>query len=756
MNLLDTAQAVFESPLLSDMNPQQKLAITTTEGSLLILAGAGSGKTRVVTHRIAYLIEELGVLPWNILAITFTNKAAREMKARTTQLAPYGHDVWISTFHSMCVSILRKHIDRLGYNQNFAILDDVDQLSALKQVLKVLNIDPKRTSPKHLASRISEAKNYLQSPKILKQQQSTTDGFITIYEKYQAILKSNNRLDFDDLLMLTVQLFEQNPDVLEYYQQKFKYIHVDEYQDTNHAQYKMVKLLAGLHQNICVVGDSDQSIYSWRGADITNILSFENDYQEAIVIKLEQNYRSTQHILDAANDVISNNDTQYKKELFSELGAGAKVITKQTFNADVEVEYVAKEIKKLVNRGTNHEEIAILYRTNSQSRLFEQHFMRQNIPYRIIGGVSYFKRKEIKDLVAFLRLVIDDRDDFSLERIINVPTRGIGAIALEKVAMTALATNRPMFTIIPTLAETSTKIMGSKLLNFHELITTMRAKLAELEIDEFINFVLEATGYLAMLKAEDTIESASRIENLEEFNNMAITFTKDQLARIIAQEELDVALDEMTTRQKLEILLADIALQTDVAEEDTTQGEKITLMTVHAAKGLEFNAVFLVGFEDGIFPLTSAIDAGGKALQEERRLAYVAITRAKRNLYITNARMRLHQGQERYNKISRFQQEIDKSRFESQSNSYSNFATFKKAPTFTASKPKVAPNRPKPTVSSVSLEAAPVFTSGDKVTHAKLGDGVVIESDGKYVTIAFSAEHGIKKLMAAHQAIKRR
>lgn len=749
----ESSTASPENPLLTGMNDQQKLAIKQTEGPLLILAGAGSGKTRVITHRIAYLIEEMGIAPWHILAITFTNKAAREMKERTTNLSPYGSDVWISTFHSMCVSILRKHIDFLGYDKNFAILDDADQISALKQVLKDLNIDPKKTPPKYYVARISDAKNQMLLPEDVTPDRYTSDNFKQVYEKYQKMLKSNNRLDFDDLLMLTVHLFKQNPAVLEYYQQKFRYIHVDEYQDTNHAQYNIVKLLAGFHRNICVVGDSDQSIYSWRGADITNILSFEKDYKDAVVIKLEQNYRSTQNILDAANDVISNNPAQYEKRLFSKLGDGAKIITKQAFNGDAEVEYVASEIKKIANAGESYENIVILYRTNSQSRLFEQHFMKQNIPYRLVGGLSYFKRKEIKDLVAFLRLIIDSRDDFSFERIVNVPTRGIGATTIEKVTSAALNMGVSMFDSIPVLSQSLSNGTANKLLAFQYMITTLQNKINELNINEFIDLVLEETGYLDMLRAEDTIESTSRIENLEEFKTMAVSFEKDQLAGIISQEEMDVNLDEMTTHQKLEILLTDIGLQTDVTEEDV-KSEKITMMTIHASKGLEFNTVFLVGFEDGIFPLYSSIEAGEDEVEEERRLAYVAITRAERRLYITNARMRMHQGQTKYNKISRFQEEIDDSRLDIQGGGSGHFASANKTPFFANTKPKST--QPAPKVSTVNLTDVKSFITGDKITHDKLGDGVVITSDRNTVTIAFSAEHGVKKLMAAHPAIKLR
>jgi len=771
MNLFDCPTTPLESPLLTGMNDEQKLAIQQTDGPLLILAGAGSGKTRVVTHRIAYLIDEIGIAPWNILAITFTNKAAREMKERTTDLSPFGSDVWISTFHSMCVSILRRHIDFLGYEKNFAILDDADQISALKKVLKNLNIDPTSHSPKYYLSRITEAKNKMQLPPDIKPDIFIEDKFKQVYENYQQILHTNNRLDFDDLLMLTVHLFEKNPATLEYYQQKFKYIHVDEYQDTNHAQYKIVKLLAGFHRNICVVGDSDQSIYSWRGADITNILTFEKDYEEAIVIKLEQNYRSTGNILDAANDVIKNNPVGYKKHLFSELGIGSKIIAKQVADGNDEVRYVTKEIKNLVNSGINHEEIVILYRKNSLSRLFEQHFIKANIPYRIVGGLSYFKRKEIKDLVAFLRLILDFRDDFSFERIINVPTRGIGAATIAKISTTARDIGCSMLDAIPTLAQSLAGATSKKLLKFYQLITMLQSKLDQMKIPEFIKMVLVETGYLEMLEAEDTIESRSRIENLYEFKNMAITFEKDQLAGIIAQEELEFEIDKMTTGEKLAILLTDIGLQTDVVEDDGETTEKITLMTVHAAKGLEFNTVFLVGFEEGIFPLLSSITAGADEIAEERRLAYVAITRAKRRLFITSARERMHQGKMIHNSVSRFQEEIDTSRLDVQEDDgeFHSFRSFSDDEPLLFNSRTSLPRKPKPMPSTAKM-SKPIakksantnsdgmrgFSVGNKITHDTMGDGVVVVNDGQRITIAFSAEHGIKKFKPDHPAIRLR
>lgn len=750
MNLFTTK---IESPLLAGMNEEQRLAINQTEGPLLILAGAGSGKTRVVTHRIAYLTQEMGVAPWNILAITFTNKAAREMKERTSNLTPYGRDVWISTFHSMCVSILRKHIDVLGYEKNFAILDDADQISALKQVLKELNIDAKKTPPKYYAARISDVKNQMLMPADIVSEHFVTDKFKEVYTRYQNLLKANNRLDFDDLLMLTVLLFEQNPGILDYYQQKFRYIHVDEYQDTNHAQYKLVKLLAGFHRNLCVVGDSDQSIYSWRGADIANILNFEQDYAEAVIIKLEQNYRSTQNILDAANDIIANNPAQYDKRLFSELGDGAKIIAKQSFNDNQEVQFVASEIKKLIANGASYENIVLLYRMNSQSRLFEQNFIRENIPYRLVGGLSFFKRKEIKDLVAFLRLILDPRDDFSFERIVNVPTRGIGATTIEKVISAAMSMGASCMDSLPVIAQSLNKGTAGKLLTFFDMINSLRLRVEQFDIKEFVELVLVETGYLADLQAEDTIESQSRIDNLEEFKSMVVSFEKEQLIEFINREELEISANEMSTSQKLEILLADIALQTDVTEEEVDK-EKVTMMTVHAAKGLEFNTVFIVGFEDGMFPLYSAIEEGEHALEEERRLAYVAVTRAERRLYITNARSRMHQGKTMYHKVSRFLEEIDDSRLEVLGG-VGEFASVNKTPFF-ANQPRPAVKKPIPTVPTTKSSKPNLYQIGDKIMHEKLGDGTVVASVGDTITVAFSVEHGIKKLKAGHPAIKKK
>jgi len=511
--------------------------------------------------------------------------------------------------------------------------------------------------------------------------------------------------------------------------------------------------LAGNHRNICVVGDSDQSIYSWRGADITNILNFEKDYEDATVIKLEQNYRSTQNILDAANDVISNNPVGYEKHLFSELGKGSKICTKQNFSAGSEVEYVASKIKHLVNAGTSHDDMVILYRTNSQSRLFEQHFMKQNIPYRLVGGLSYFKRQEIKDLVAFLRLITNTSDDFSFDRIVNVPARGIGRTTVGKLTTLALEMNASKLDVLPRLAKDSQGGIASKLFHFHRIIIELKEKMNQLSLPDFIDLVLEETDYVPFLKAEATIESRSRLENLEEFKTMAATFEKDQLADIIELEEMEISPDEMTTHQKLEILLTDIALQTDVTDADK-EGEKVTLMTIHSAKGLEFDTVFLVGFEEGLFPLHAAIEEGPEAVEEERRLAYVAITRAKKQLYLTHAKSRMHLGHQNYNKVSRFLGEIKAERLDCQDHQVSSFSNGFTKPPSLPTKPKKQTVAPK--VSAVSLSGDKTFKNGDKVSHDTWGDGVVVSADGKTVTIAFSAEHGIKKLMAGHPAIKAR
>ena len=736
--------------LLHNMNPQQKEAILTTEGPLLVMAGAGSGKTRVLTHRIAYLMSEKQVSPYNILAITFTNKAAREMKERVEKLiGERGKDVWISTFHSMCVRILRRDIDLIGYDLNFGILDDADQLSVIKTVMEDLNLDPKRQSPKYFLSQISNAKNELKSPRDLSKEFENED-VIRVYERYQQILFKNNRVDFDDLLVLTVHLFEKHPEVLTFYQNKFQYIHIDEYQDTNNAQYQIVSLLAQKFRNICVVGDSDQSIYSWRGANIENILSFEHDYPDAKVVLLEQNYRSKQMILNAANDVIQNNSGRLDKRLWSDRGEGNQIEYYRALDGDVEATYIADKISYMRRDSYDYHDFAILYRTNSQSRAIEQAFLRQNIPYRLIGGQSYFKRKEIKDLMAYLRLICNPDDDLSFKRIVNEPKRGIGAASIEKLTQFA---NEAELSLMASIDEADNGIARAtlnKFIDFKQMIYMLRSQIEAYSIAEFIDLVLRQTGYLEMLENENTIEADSRIDNLGEFQSMATQFEEVDLNEILAEEESEERADELSTMTKLVILLNDLMLQTDTETEEEANESKVTLMTIHAAKGLEFPVVFICGFEDGIFPLHSALEQGGDELEEERRLAYVAITRAEDILFITNAHSRYQYGRRSANRESMFIHEI--------SDKYLNktgIETRSKRPSFTLQ--EALDNRsPKKTIQTITLTTDSSWKSGDKVLHDSFGEGVVVGVKGEIVSIAFSSPHGIKKLMGSHPALKKR
>ena len=737
------------SQLLDKMNPQQKEAILTTEGPLLVMAGAGSGKTRVLTHRIAYLMSEKQVSPYNILAITFTNKAAREMKERVEKLiGERGKDVWISTFHSMCVRILRRDIDLIGYDLNFGILDDADQLSVIKTVMEDLNLDPKRQSPKYFLSQISNAKNELKTPNDLNKEFENED-VIRVYEKYQQTLFKNNRVDFDDLLMLTVHLFEKHPEVLSFYQNKFQYIHIDEYQDTNHAQYKIVTLLAEKFRNICVVGDSDQSIYSWRGANIENILSFESDYPDASVVLLEQNYRSKQMILNAANDVIKNNSGRRDKQLWSDRGEGEAIEYHRASDGDVEANYIADKIAYMRRDTYDYHDFAVLYRTNSQSRAIEQALLRQNIPYRLVGGQSYFKRKEIKDLMAYLRLICNPDDDLSFVRVVNEPKRGIGAASIDKLSHFAAESELSLMSSIQDATGVVAKATLNKLMDFKTMIYMLRAQIEDHSLASFIDLVLSQTGYLEMLENENTIEADSRIDNLGEFKSMATQFEDVDLDEILAEEESEERADDLPTMTKLIILLNDLMLQTDTETEEEANESKVTLMTIHAAKGLEFPVVFICGFEDGIFPLRSAIEQGADDLEEERRLAYVAITRAEDLLFITNAQSRYQYGMRSANPESMFIREI--------SENYLNKTGIESRPrpSFTL-KEAMESKAPKRQIKTVSLNSGSSWNSGDKVEHDTFGEGVVVGVKGEVISIAFSAPHGIKKLMGSHPALKKR
>ena len=628
------------------LNAQQKEAVFHTEGPLLILAGAGSGKTRVITHRIAYLIEEMGVRPWNILAITFTNKAAAEMRTRVEEIAGFGSDqIWVSTFHSTCVRILRRHIDRLGYDNSFTIYDTDDQKTVMKEVCKRLEIDTKQMKERTLMGMISKAKDELISPEEFAlnamgdyKQQVVAE----VYKEYQAALKKNNALDFDDLIVKTVELFKNCPEILENYQERFLYICVDEYQDTNTAQFELVRLLASKYRNLCVVGDDDQSIYKFRGANISNILDFEKVFSDAKVIKLEQNYRSTQNILDAANQVIKNNMERKEKALWTNQGEGERLHFRQFDTAFEEAEYIAFDIlKKRRNQDADYGDCAILYRTNAQSRILEERFVREGIPYELVGGTNFYARKEIKDMLAYLKTIDNGKDDLAVKRIINIPKRGIGATTLNKVQDYANEENLSFFDAlcqadrIYTLGKS-----GAKLAPFVNMIQVFRSKVKVYGLKRLMEDILETTGYIEYLKETEEEDAEDRIDNVNEL-----------ITKIAVYEESH-------EEPSLSEFLEEVALVADVdkLEEDSN---RVVLMTLHSAKGLEFPHVYLAGMEDGIFPSYMTImDEDPTAIEEERRLAYVGITRAMKDLTLTSARMRMLRGETQYNPVSRFVREI--------------------------------------------------------------------------------------------------
>lgn len=626
------------------LNPKQKEAVLHTDGPLLILAGAGSGKTRVLTHRIAYLIDECGVNPWNIMAITFTNKAAGEMRERVDNLVGFGAEsIWVSTFHSSCVRILRRHIENLGYTTSFSIYDSDDQKTLMRQVFKTLDIDTKQFKERSVLAAISSAKDKLITPEefLLNaggdfREKKTGE----IYKEYQKQLKKNNALDFDDLIVKTVELFQNNPQILDYYQERFRYIMVDEYQDTNMAQFKLVSLLASKYRNLCVVGDDDQSIYRFRGADIQNILSFENTFPGTMVIKLEQNYRSTQNILDAANEVIRHNFGRKDKTLWTANGEGDKILFKQFDTAKDEADFVVRQIR---DSGYSYQDQAVLYRTNAQSRLLEERCIFYNVPYRLVGGVNFYQRKEIKDILAYLKTIANGVDDLSVIRIINVPKRGIGTTTIGRV--TAFASEHSM-SFYDTLKEAK-QIPGigkaaEKISRFIAQMEAFRAMAysEEYSMKDLIDHILEDTGYEEELQEEGEIEAQTRLENIEELINKAAAYEEDS---------------EYPT---LDEFLEQVALVADIDNVDDTE-DRVTLMTLHSAKGLEFPKVYLVGMEDGLFPGMMSIMSGDKTeMEEERRLCYVGITRAKKELVLTAARQRMINGETRWSKPSRFINEI--------------------------------------------------------------------------------------------------
>ena len=731
------------------LNREQQEAVLHVDGPLLILAGAGSGKTRVLTYRIAHLIDECGVNPWNILAITFTNKAAGEMRERVDKIVGYGSEsIWVSTFHSTCVRILRRYIDRLGYDTNFTIYDTEDQKTVMKSVCQKLQLDSKLYKERMLLNVISHAKDeYISPNEFLLEAKGDfrQEKIAQAYVEYQKELKKNNALDFDDLLVKTVELFQSCPDVLEYYQNRFRYIMVDEYQDTNTVQFKFISTLARQYRNLCVVGDDDQSIYKFRGANIRNILDFEKVFPDAKVVKLEQNYRSTQNILDAANGVIANNRGRKEKALWTENEQGEPILFQQFQNGYEEAEYVSGEISKKVREGeAEYQDFAVLYRTNAQSRLFEEKFLYANIPYKIVGGVNFYSRKEIKDILAYLKTIDNGKDDLAVRRIINVPKRGIGNVTLAKVQAYADSRDISFFEAleeageIPGLGKAALKIQP-----FVHLIHEMRLSLADMSMQDLIQAILDKTGYAEDLKNEDTDESEARLENIDEFINKAVTY------------------EEGAEEPNLSGFLEEVALVADI--DSVEDGDnRVLLMTLHSAKGLEFPYVYLAGMEDGLFPsyMSIAADDPTEEIEEERRLCYVGITRAMKELTITCARCRMVRGETQYNNVSRFVREIPsellarksvmpkepKKPEVPQNTSYQKAKEAFRTKTFDPQQFKV--------VKADKLD----YTVGDQVSHVKFGKGTVLEitEGGRDYEVKVDFERfGVKKMFASFAKLKK-
>ncbi len=692
---------------LTTLNNEQLKAVTTTEGPLLVLAGAGSGKTRVLTTRIAYLIEELGVSPYNILAITFTNKAAKEMKMRIfNMLGSVAYDIQISTFHSFGLTIMKENYALLGYKQNFTILDSDDTLTLIKKIMKDLNIDIKEYNPKAIRNHISGAKNQLLSPEQYENYANTDfdSKVVLVYRIYQERLKVNNSLDFDDLLMQPIILFKNNIDVLKKYQQRFMYILVDEYQDTNEAQYKMIKMLGTKYQNVCVVGDESQSIYSFRGSNYRNILNFEKDYPKAEVILLEENYRSTKNILNAANDVIKHNKERKDKKLWTENEVGDKITYYRASDEKEEALYVDKQIKDLLSKGVKEKDIAVLYRTNAQSRNIEEALLRDNIPYKVVGSFYFYNRREIKDLIAYLKILYNTDDDLNLLRIINVPKRGIGLKTITNLQQKANDLGVSLYDAISSGKELEFKKTIEKLLELKEKVT----------LTELVDQILDITGIREELKKEKSIEADIRLENLEEFKSITKNF-EEQLGYV-----------------SLEEFLMEISLVSDV-EEHKNNNDVITLMTVHSAKGLEFEYVFVIGLEEGLFPHNNSMfELSG--LEEERRLFYVALTRAKKRLWLVNAHHRTLFGMDSYNPISRFINEISEEYIDKLQNEVASSKT---------------------SMQFKNIDTSVTYNVGDMVSHDTFGKGVVVSVEKQLLTIAFPHPYGVRKIISGHKSIRK-
>lgn len=689
---------------IDGLNEKQKEAVRKTEGALLVLAGAGSGKTKVLTTRVAYLVKELGVDPSSILAITFTNKAAKEMRERIlSMVGKVGYQIQISTFHSFGLLLIRENYATLGLDKNFTILDSDDANTLIKKICKDKGLDPKIYNPKAIKNKISGAKNEIMSP-IDYEKYAYSDyekTVVEVYKKYEEKLQVNNSLDFDDLLLLPIQLFRSHPEVLQEYQEKFKYILIDEYQDTNEAQYVLTKMISAKYKNICVVGDNDQSIYAFRGANYKNILNFEQDYQNPEVILLEENYRSTKTILNVANSVIKNNKERKDKNLWTSNVEGEKIKYHKAENEKEEAHYVVEEIEELLEKGVEKEDIAILYRTNAQSRNLEEAFLSKNIPYRVVGSFYFYKRKEIKDLICYLKLIYNIHDDVSLTRVINVPKRGIGLKTIENLENKASAMHVSMYDAIE----------SGKELVFKNTIEKIRQKQSELSLTELVDFILEETGMRRELESEKSMEADIRLENLEEFKSITKHF------------------EERMGFISLEEFLEEISLVADIEEHKDTQ-DVVTLMTIHSSKGLEFDYVFLVGMEEGIFPHSNSFSSQ-EDIEEERRLCYVAITRAKRKLYVVNARKRTIFGQDSYNRPSRFVEEMNPNDLEVDISEKAVKIIDKKA----------------------MIDDTLEYSIGDKVQHDSFGIGVIVGVSKSILTIAFKS--GIKTLMKGHKSIRK-
>lgn len=755
-------QGVSSQSLLDGMNDKQAEAVKATEGPLLVMAGAGSGKTRVLTHRVAYLIEEKGVLPWNILAITFTNKAAREMKERVGKLlGESARDVWVSTFHALCVRILRRDIEKLNFNRAFTIADTSEQRTLMKRICSELNIDTKKFDPRSILSAISNAKNALQTPdEYAKEANGMFEQLVArAYKLYQQELEANQSLDFDDLIMKTIELFEQDPETLEFYQDKFHYIHVDEYQDTNDAQYKLVNLLAQKYHNLCVVGDADQSIYGWRGANMNNILNFERDYPNAHTVMLEQNYRSTQTILDAANEVIKNNVQRKKKNLWTENGKGDKISYYRAQNEHDEAQFIVSKIKEEHDQhGYNFNDFAVLYRTNAQSRMIEETFLKSSVPYTMVGGHKFYDRKEIRDVLGYLTLIVNPQDSISFTRVVNTPKRGIGMTSVEHLREFADENHWSLLQASENvdIANTISTRTRTKIDQFGQLMRDLTKQAEFLNLTDLTEEILERSGYNKSLKDDRSLEAQTRRENLDEFKSVTKEYD---------EQHKD---DDDSNLQKVTNFLADLALVSDQDDVDE-QAPAVTLMTLHAAKGLEFPVVFLVGMEEGIFPLSRAIMEDDE-LEEERRLAYVGITRAKKKLYLTNAFSRLLYGRIQRNQPSRFVEEINPDLLQFENGDGEPSLNGQKLPfggdAATATtyhhqqkhQYRSAGKRVKPVTNTGTGADKVSWKTGDKVSHKKWGQGTVVKVSGSgndmELDIAFP-DQGVKRLLAGFAPIKK-